>query len=134
MDHYKKYRVEFDNYTKRHFEKSFEKKYRGRWEETRGDIVRYCERIEKTIMSNRAKLISSRGHYRLAKMYFTVIGTRLSPKASGNRCILVVDDKRKMVRILLVYSKHDISTVHETAEWKKIIKEQFHEVSEKFGL
>ena len=49
-------------------------------------------------------------------------------------CILVVDDRKKLVRVLLVYSKGDLKSTHETAEWKSIIKEQFPEVGERFGL
>ena len=134
MGHYNKYRVEFDDFTERHFGKKFEKKYRGRWRETKDDIVRFCERIEKTINTDRMKLIDTQGKYRLVKMYFTVLGTRLSPKAAGNRCILVVDDEKKLVRVLLVYSKGDLRGAGETVGWKMMIREQFPEVGERFRL
>ena len=134
MDHYKRYRVEFDIFTERHFGKKFEKKYRNRWLETKEDIVRYCERIEKTINTSRMRVISSQGQYRLVKMYFTILGTKLSPKAAGNRCILVVDDEKMLVRVLLVYSKGDLRSANETMGWKIVIKEQFPEIGEKFRL
>lgn len=134
MDRYRKYEVEFDDFTKRHFGRKFEKKYRGRWGETKDDIVRFCERIEKTIHTDRMRLISSQGQYRLVKMYFTVLGTKLSPRAAGNRCILVVDDEKRLVRVLLVYAKGDLKSKNETVEWKMIIKEQFPEMGEIFGL
>lgn len=134
MGHCSKYRMEFDDFTERHFGKKFEKKYRDRWRETKDDIVRFCERIEKTINTNRMRLISSQGRYRLVKMYFTVLGTKLSPKAAGNRCILVVDDEKKTVRVLLVYSKGDLKSTHETAGWKMVIREQFPEIGEIFRL
>ena len=134
MDHYKKYRVEFDDFTERHFGKKFEKKYKNQWTETRKDIARFCERIEKTINTNRMRLISSNGRYRLVKMYFTVLGTKLSPKAAGNRCILVVDDEKRLVRMLLVYAKGDLRGAGETTRWKMIIKEQFPDIGELFSL
>ena len=134
MDHYKKYRVEFDVFTERHFGKKFKKKYRNRWSETKNDIIWFCERIEKTINTNRMRVISSQGQYRLVKMYFTILGTKLSPKAAGNRCILVVDDEKKLVRVLLIYSKGDLRSGNETAEWKMIVKDQFPELGEKFRL
>ena len=67
-------------------------------------------------------------------MYFTVLGTKLSPRAAGNRCILVVDDEKRLVRVLLVYAKGDLKSKNETVEWKMIIKEQFPEMGEIFGL
>lgn len=134
MDHYRKYKVEFDGFTERHFGKKFEKKYKNRWKETKNDIVRFCERIEKTIDTDRMRLISSQGQYRLVKMYFTVLGTKLSPKAAGNRCILVVDDENRLVRVLLVYAKRDLRGAGETIGWKMIIKEQFPEVGNIFKL
>ena len=39
-----------------------------------------------------------------------------------------------IVKILLVYSKNDISTHNETQEWKNIIKAQYPSIGEIFNL
>ena len=83
---------------------------------------------------NRADLISTFGCYKLVKLDFAVEGTRISPKASGNRCILIVDEDTRAVKILLVYSKNEISPPNETQKWKAIIKGEYLEISNIFGL
>ena len=60
------------------------------------------------------EVISTSGCYKLIKLDFAVEGTRISPKASSNRCILFVDEDMRVVKILLVYSKNDISPPNET--------------------
>jgi len=62
------------------------------------------------------------------------VGTQLSPKTSGNRCILFINEETRLVKILLVYSKDDISPPNETQKWKSIVKNEFTEVAEIFGL
>ncbi len=50
-----------------------------------------------------------------------------STKSSGNRCIVVCNKERQLVRILLVYHKSDIMGVNETVWWKKVVKENYGE-------
>lgn len=129
-----KYNVVFEDYTKRHFIKNFEKKYKSKWNKTQDDIIFVCEHIENMLLTKRADLISVAENSRLVKLDFAIFGLKVSPKSSGNRCILFLDDEIKIVKVLLVYSKNDISTNNETQAWKNIIKSQYPELAEIFNL
>ena len=128
------YSVEFDQFCERHYIKTFEKKYLGAWTKTRSDIEEVCRRIDSMLQYKRADLISSVGQYKLVKLDFAVEGTKMSPKSSGNRCILLINEDIRSVKILLAYSKNDISEPNETAKWKTVIKGQFDEISKIFKL
>ena len=128
------YRVQFEPYTERHYINKFKKAYKDKWLATERTIIAVCERIDNMLLYNRADLISVSGCYKLVKLDFAIDGTRMSPKASGNRCILFVDDDMRVVKILLVYSKNDISPPNETQKWKNIIKSEYAEIAELFSL
>ena len=133
MDQYK-YRVTFEDFAKRHFIKNFEKKYKSQWNKTQDDIIFVCEHIDKMLSTKRADLISVADNFRLVKLDFAIFGLKISPKSSGNRCILFLDDHMRIVRILLAYSKNDIPTHNETQEWKNIIKIQYPNIKDIFNL
>ena len=133
MDQYK-YKVVFEDFAKRHFIKNFEKKYKSQWNKTQDDIVFVCEHIENMLLTKRADLISVADNYRLVKLDFAIFGLKVSPKSSGNRCILLLNDTLRIVRVLLVYSKNDIPTHNETQEWKKIIKAHYSDIGKIFNL
>ena len=128
------YRVQFEPFTERHYIQKFQRDYKGKWLATERIIIAVCERIDNMLQYNRADLISISGSYKLAKLDFAVEGTRMSPKASGNSCILFVDENTRSVRILLVYSKNEISSPNETQKWKNIIKDEYREIAELFKL
>ena len=128
------YRVQFEPFTERHYINKFHKAYKDKWLATERTIIAICERIDNMLQYNRADLISVSGCYKLVKLDFAVEGTRISPKASGNRCILFVDEDTRAVKILLVYSKNEISAPNETQKWKAIIKGEFKEIAELFDL
>jgi len=86
------------------------------------------------LLYSRADLIVTSGSYQLVKLDFAVEGTQMSPKSSGNRCVLVVDNAARLVRVLLVYSKNEVSGPNETQKWRKIIKENYEDVSRIFNL
>ena len=133
MDQYK-YKVIFEDFTKRHFIKNFEKKYKSQWNKTQDDIIFVCEHIENMLLTKRADLISVASNYRLVKLDFAIFGLKISPKSSGNRCILLLDDNMRIVKVLLVYSKNDISAHNETQEWKNIIREQYQSIAKLFNI
>ena len=128
------YRVIFEEYTDRHFVKKFRKEYKDKWTNTERVIVSVCERIDNMLQYNRADLISAIRCYKLVKLDFAVEGTRMSPKASGNRCILFIEEDTRSVRILLVYSKNEISEKNETLWWKNIVKNEYKEIAKIFEL
>jgi len=116
------YRVSFEEFTERHYRKKFRKEYKDKWDSTEGIIVSICERIDNMLVYNRADLISTVNCYKLVKLDFAVEGTRMSPKSSGNRCILFINEDAREVRILLVYSKDEVTQSNETIWWKRIVK------------
>ncbi|MDR1299916.1 MAG: hypothetical protein LBJ84_06695 [Oscillospiraceae bacterium] len=128
------YRVQFEPFTKRHYVKTFQKEYRDKWPATERTIIAVCERIDNMLRYSRADLISAFGCYKLVKLDFAVEGTRISPKASGNRCILFVNEDTREVKILLVYSKNEISPPNETQKWKSVIKSEYGEIAGLFSL
>lgn len=128
------YAVEFNNYSLRHYEKDFLKKHRGNWHKTREVIEGVCKHIDNVLLYERADLINSRDNYKLVKLDFSIVGTKVSPKKSGNRCILVVNEKTRLVSILLIYSKNHICEPNETVKWKSIIRENFPEYAAIFDL
>jgi len=128
------YRVQFEPYTERHYVKKFQKDYKDKWLATERTIIAVCERIDNMLRYNRADLISTSGSYKLVKLDFAVEGTRMSPKASGNRCILLVDEDIRLVKILLVYSKNEITSPNETQKWKNVIRNEYGEIAKLFNL
>ncbi|MBQ3280133.1 hypothetical protein IJG92_00490 [Candidatus Saccharibacteria bacterium] len=110
------------------------KKYKSNWGKTLPGIIFMCEHIENMLKTQRADLIFTNGDYRLVKLDFAIFGTKMSPKKSGNRCILVVDDKLRLVRILLVYAKTDLPSKNETQQWKNIVREEYKDLAKIFGL
>lgn len=131
-----KYNVVFEPFAERHFMKSFAKKYKSKWMKTRDYIEFMCGRIDNVLESQRADLIASSldGCYRLVKLDFAIFGIKMSPKRSGNRCILCVDDRLGLVRVLLVYAKTDLPSRNETQEWKRLVKDEYGDVKEIFNL
>ena len=97
----RKYNVVFEPFAERHFMKSFAKRYKSKWMKTRDYIEFMCGRIDNVLESQRADLIASSldGCYRLVKLDFAIFGIKMSPKRSGNRCILCVDDRLGLVPI-----------------------------------
>jgi hypothetical protein len=93
-----------------------------------------CERIDNMLQYSRVDLISTSGCYKLVKLDFAVEGTRISPKASGNRCILFINEDTRTVKILLVYSKNEISPPNETQKWKNVIKDEYGKIAKLFNL
>jgi len=128
------YKVLFEDYTERHYIKPFKKKYKSSWDVTRQDIIDVCKRIDQVVQIKRADIIATKEQHKLVKLDFAIDGSRLSPKSSGNRCILHVDEDQKLVRILIVYSKNDISSPNETAKWKSMVKENFKDTGILFSL
>lgn len=128
------YSVEFDDFTERHYIKKFRKAYKDKWPPTELAISDTCERIDNMLLYSRADCINTFKEYQLVKLDFAVEGTQMSPKASGNRCILLVDNNARHVRVLLVYSKNEISEPNETRKWKDAIKSNFSDVAKIFNL
>ena len=122
------YSVQIEKFAERHFIKSFEKKYKAHWDVTLRAITAELERIDMLIINtNRAETICDVGGIKIIKTEFRVYRTKKSAKKSGNRCIVAWNEEKRFVSILLVYSKTDIASRNETAEWQRLIKENYSE-------
>jgi hypothetical protein len=128
------YNVIFDPFCERYYIKSFAKKYKSAWAKTRQDLEEVCRRIDGMLQYQRADLISDVGQYKLVKLDFAIAGAKQSPKASGNRCILVVNEEARSVTLIIVYSKNDIAPPNETRKWKELVKDNFVDYSQIFSL
>lgn len=124
--------VQFEKFSESHYIKGFEKKYKSHWDTTRRAIVAALERIDALLLTDRAETISVKGDLKLIKTRFRVDGTKESAKTSGNRCIVVCNNEKRNISVLLVYGKTDLSGHNETAEWQKIIKENYLEYKNLF--
>ena len=116
-----KYGVVFEQFAETHFIKKFARKYKGAWEKTREGLLLEFSLVdllfEKKIAET--KSISRDGEIRMCKTEFRVAGTDMSRHASGNRCIIAIHAEPKMVRVLLVYAKTDLSGTNETAKMER---------------
>lgn len=121
------YEVIFEPFTQRHFIKSFAKKYKGAWNNTLKGLVVEFSFFDLLFLKSTAETIVDSKEIKICKTEFKISGTQESRHGSGNRCIVAVNSQKAIVYVLLVYSKNDIRAVNETAEWKKIIKENYPE-------
>ena len=119
------YSVQIEEFAERHFIKSFQKKYKKQWDFTLISIVAELERIDNLLLTDRAETICDAGAIKIVKTKFRVAGTKESAKTSGNRCIVAWHKDKQFVSVLLVYTKTDLSGTNETAEWTKIIKDNY---------
>ena len=121
------YSVVIEKFAERHFIKNFKKKYGSHWDTTLRAIIAELERIDMLINTNRADSIIEHDKIKIIKTEFRVAQTKYSARASGNRCIVVWNEDKRLVSVLLVYNQTDLSGHNETEEWKKIIRDNYEE-------
>ncbi len=132
----KEYSVFIEKFAKGHFYRGFEKKYKGKqWEITIKAIKEILARYDNLApnhRSNTSKLdvICPYGEYMLIKLDFTIAGSNISAKSSGNRVVAAVNSEQKLIKILLIYSKNDISQPNETVKWKRMVAENYEDFKE----
>lgn len=119
------YSVKIEQFAERHFVKSFEKKYKLHWEVTLRSIIDGLERIDTLLLTDRAETVCDVGSIKIIKTKFRVDRSKESAKTSGNRCIVALHTEKQFVSVLLVYGKTDISSHNETAQWQKLIKNNY---------
>ncbi len=117
-----KYTVIINTYAERHYIKSFAKKYMNKWDLTLTAIIFQLENVEQFHDTNFFEKIHVYESYYIAKVEFTVAGTKESKKSSGCRYIVKVNTKESTVEILLIYHKSDIDMSNETVWWEKKIE------------
>jgi len=127
------YRVLIEEFAQRHFIASFAKKYRGKqWPVTLTAIKAVLARYDNIAPHHRSidsklDIICPCNGYMLVKLDFTIAGSNVSAKSSGNRVVAAVDTEKRVIKILLVYSKNDIAPPNETAKWKKMVASYYQE-------
>ena len=121
------YEVIFEDFTRRHFIKTFAKKYKSTWDFTYTLLQKEFEQIELLFVKSVAEIIVNAGEVQICKTEFKIAGTDVSRHASGNRCIVAVNKEIRTVSVLLIYHKTDLGDGNETAKWKQIIKENYSE-------
>ena len=118
------YKVELSDFSERHYIKDFAKEHKSKWAKTIVDIVDICKRIDKMLALGRQQidLIKAVDGHKLVKLAFAVEGTHKSPKNSGSRAILWINDIDRVVTILMIYGKGHVRGKGETVWWQKEIR------------
>ena len=126
------YRVLFEDYTKRHYVKDFEKDYKGAWLITRRALVGQFRNIDMLINSGKTKppIHKTDDNVQwIVKHEFVIAGRKESKKDGGRRAVVYVHNIDKVVRVLLVYNKgHVGKKADETAWWRRVIKHEYKEL------
>ena len=124
------YRVVFSSYAQRHFIKRFAKDYKGRqWVVTQDSIFQDLKRVHALTDTQQVDELRRSDGCILFKYDFAIAQTKISPKASGNRCIIFLDSKRQLETVLLVYGKTDLpKNTSETQYILQTAKDEFSEL------
>ncbi len=117
-----RYTVTVDAYADKYYIKTFEKKYKNRWDVTLRAIILELENVDELSDTNFFEKINILRDGYIAKGEFKIAATLESKKTSGCRYIVRVDTVKCIVDILLVYHKNEVSINNETVWWQNKIK------------
>lgn len=124
------YRVLFSEYAESHYIKKFAKNYKGkRWALTQESIFQELKRIHALQNTQQVDQLKSGDGCLLFKYDFAVAQTNVSPKASGNRCIVFLDIEKHEQMVLYVYGKGDLpKSPGETQHILHTVKSEFKDL------
>lgn len=125
----KYYNVIVSEYAKRHFIKSFEKKYKSIWIKTFETIENMLSRIEIFSQTSKVNKIHICDDWYIAKCEFNIEWVKVSTHASWNRIIVYVNETTLKVEILLIYAKTDIWSHNETTWWEQELKDNHKDIA-----
>lgn len=118
------FQVYFSDYSKNHFLKKFKKKYPGKqWQLTEESIRQDLSRINFSDLQTSQQIDELWWDKTIwtFKYDFRIAGTKESTKSSGNRLVGVIDVKKNLIEIVIIYNKTDLpSNVSETQYIRKI--------------
>ena len=118
------FQVYFSDYSKNHFFKKFKKKYPGKqWQLTEESIRQDLSRINFSDLQTSQQIDELWWDKTIwtFKYDFRIAGTKESTKSSGNRLVGVIDVKKNLIEIVVIYNKTDLpSNVSETQYIRKI--------------
>lgn len=124
------YEVTIEPFADRHFIRTFAKKYKKAWNFTLSALIREFQSFDVILEKSIAKEITDKNaEIVVCKTEFKISGTQESRHGSGNRCIVAKHKNTNKVCVLLVYHKNDLRGGNETANWKRIIKENYPDYS-----
>lgn len=130
-----KYNVHVGEYAESHYIKDFSKKYKKEREYTFFTIVKMLEHLDNFLWDTKIEIIhqTSDTRFQILKGEFSVAKSNISPHASWNRYILLVDRENKTCTILLLYHKSHIEKkMQETKWWQLRIKNEYKEIKALF--
>lgn len=127
----KYYDVLVGEYAKKHFIKSFSKKYKT-WNDTFIEINNMLSRINMFLLSSKIEKIHICDTWYIAKCEFKIVWSHESPKTSWNRIIVYVDEEKFESYILLLYAKTDVWSHNETTWWEQEVKNNYKEIYDMF--
>lgn len=130
------YRVVFSDFAEKHFIKTFAKKYKGRrWMVTQESIFQDLKRVRELQKTQQIDELLHFNSKWLFKYDFAVAQTNVSPKASGNRCLVYLDCSRYLQTVLVVYNKGDLPKKQsETSYLLKTVEKEFPDLWEKLKV
>lgn len=128
------YNVVVGEYAKKHFIKSFEKKYKSAWGKTNETVFKMLSRIVIYSRTSKVNKVHICDYKYIAKCEFNIEWHNVSTKASWNRIIVYVDEELFEVKILLLYGKTDIKWSNETQWWENEISKNYPDISDLFNL
>ena len=127
---YIKYEVIIEPFAERHYIRTFAKKYKKAWDFTRSALVREFQSFDVILEKTIAEEITDKNvNVVICKTEFKISGTQESRHGSGNRCIVAKHKNTNKICVLLVYHKNDLGGGNETANWKRVIKENYPDYS-----
>ncbi len=128
-----RYSLIVGEYAKRHYIKSFEKKYKTTWKTTWSFIEILTTQIYKYLTTTKVNKIHNCDTWYIAKCEFTIAWLNISTKASWNRIIVYVDEVNLETHILLLYAKTDVKWANETQWWEQEIKDNYKDIARLFS-
>lgn len=129
------YRVIVGEYAMRHFIKRFAKDYSGkRWDVTMISIEQDLRRVHALQSTQQVDELRRGSGCILFKYDFAVAQSGVSPKASGNRCVVFLDSETHVQTILMLYAKTDLpKNQGETAWILKTVQDEYKDFWNRLG-
>jgi len=129
------YRVVIGEHASRHFIKRFAKDYKGkRWSVTLASIEQDLRRVHALQLTQQVDELKRGSGCILFKYDFAVAQSGVSPKASGNRCVVFLDTEVHAQTILLLFGKSDLPKNHHETDWiYATIRKNYTELWKRLG-
>ena len=128
------HKIEITPAAHKRYIKKLERRHKTHWGVTLIALKEEIKRIEALLQTDKAEILHAVAGHRLVKIYFTIARSGKSAKASGHRCIVHLESKTRTARVLLVYSKQELSSPNETSKMRAQIQADHPEAATLFNL